>query len=91
MKFCVSTAAALWEIDELPTFSSEARADLDAAGIDSIFHTTLLSAGLDLETLRGQIQNCQYLASELKEAGITKPGDRIKILSALALWSKADA
>ena len=55
---CVSTAAALSDTHEPPVYGSEARADLDAAGIGSTFHATPLSAGLDFKTLRRQIQNC---------------------------------
>ena len=57
--------------------------DLAAAGIDSAFHGLLISAGLDIETLRMATHDRQYLASELKEAGISKPGDRVKIVKAL--------
>ena len=57
--------------------------DLAAAGIDSAFHGVLISAGLNIETLRMATDDRRYLASELKEAGISKPGDRVKIVKAL--------
>jgi hypothetical protein len=46
---------------ESVTFSSTARAELEAAGIHDAFHSLLLSAGLDLETLQvcqSQHRNC---------------------------------
>ena len=56
---------------------------LAQAGIDSAFHGLLISAGLDLETLRMAADDRRYLASELEKAGISKPGDRVKIIKAL--------
>ena len=56
------------------------------AGIDRTFHSMLIPAGLDLETLRAALyatEDRSYLASELEKAGITRPGDRIAIICAL--------
>ena len=46
----------------------------------------LISAGLDLQTLRAALfvtEDRSYLASELEKAGIVRPGDRIAIICAL--------
>ena len=56
---------------------------LEESGIDASFHPTLLSAGLDWETLLMGADDRSYLASELEKSGITRPGDRIKILNIL--------
>ena len=56
---------------------------LEEAGIDTSFHHALLTAGLDLETLLMVSDDRSYLASELEKSGISKPGDRIKILNIL--------
>jgi len=51
--------------------------DLARAGVDSAFHGLLISAGLDIDTLKMAADDRRYLASELKEAGISKPGGKI--------------
>eukprot|EP00802_Teleaulax_amphioxeia_P007433 Tamp_07439.p2 GENE.Tamp_07439~~Tamp_07439.p2 ORF type:complete len:224 (+),score=35.71 Tamp_07439:1299-1970(+) len=68
---------------ESVTFSSTARAELEAAGIHDAFHSLLLSAGLDLETLQMAAKDHAARHDLLKEAGIAKPGDRIRIFNAL--------
>ena len=70
---------------QIVTFSSTAGVELEESGIPSVFHNLLFSAGLDLETLLMVADRDLYLASELEKAGIEKPGDRIKIVKALAL------
>jgi len=57
--------------------------DLNAAGIDSVFHATLIAAGLDLETLKMAADDRRYLDCTLEKAGISKPGDRVKIVKAI--------
>ena len=49
---------------------------LEEAGIDSAFHGVLISAGLDIDTLKMAAGDRRYLDSVLKEAGISKPGGR---------------
>ena len=71
------------DIESIPLEEAGINASLEEAGIDASFHPTLLSAGLDLQTLRMAADDRSYLASELEKSGITKPGDRIKILNAL--------
>ena len=56
---------------------------LKDAGIDASFHGLLLSAGLDIETLKMAADDRRYLDSILKEAGIIKPGDRVQIVKRL--------
>ena len=51
--------------------------DLARAGIDSAFHGVLISAGLDIDTLKMAADDRCYLASELEKAGISKPGGNI--------------
>ena len=62
---------------------SDKNTGLAQAGIDSAFHGLLISAGLDIETLRMAADDRRYLASELEKAGISKPGDRVKIVKAI--------
>jgi len=77
----------LWEMEGLTEAHFKVQRchdkDLAAAGIDSAFHGVLISAGLDIKTLRMAADDRRYLASELKDAGISKPGDRVKIIKAL--------
>lgn len=61
-------------------------ASLRLAGIDKDAHGLLIAAGLDLETLQMMMDDRTYLAAELREAGIAKPGDRAKIINALLTW-----
>lgn len=56
---------------------------LAEAGIHAAFHGILISAGLDVETLRMAADDRRYLASELEKAGIRRPGDRVRIVKAL--------
>ena len=53
--------------------------ELEDAGINQVFHELLLTAGLDLETLEMVSNHDRYFDALLKEAGIAKPGDRVKI------------
>jgi hypothetical protein len=77
----------LWEMEGLTAAHFNVQSchdkDLARAGIDSAFHGVLISAGLGLETLRMAADDRRYLASELEKAGISKPGDRVKIIKAL--------
>lgn len=61
---------------------------LDMAGIDNSVNGLLIAAGLDLNTLRMMAEDRTYLAAELREAGIAKPGDRARIIDALQSTSK---
>ena len=56
---------------------------LEAVGIGSVFHDRLISAGLDLETLQMAAVDRQSLYSLLKEAGISRPGDRVRIANSV--------
>ena len=56
---------------------------LEAVGIGSAFHDRLISAGLDLETLQMAAVDRQSLYSLLKEAGISRPGDRVRIVNSV--------
>ena len=62
----------------------EVRTSLEAAGVPRDFHDGLISAGLDLETLQLLVQD-QMVHSHtvLKEAGVAKIGDRVRIVSAI--------
>jgi hypothetical protein len=77
----------LWEMEGLTDahFNVQSCHDkgLARAGIDSAFHGVLISAGLDLETLRMAADDRRYLDSVLEKSGISKPGDRVKIVKAL--------
>ena len=66
--------------------------DLARAGIDSAFHGVLISAGLDIDTLKMAADDRRYLASELEKAGISKPGGNIsrKSVYSCAMFSCAD-
>ena len=57
---------------------------MEAAGVPRDFHDGLISAGLDLETLQLLVKD-QMVHSHtlLKEAGVTKIGDRVRIVSAI--------
>ena len=81
------TKMKVWELEALTDahFKMQTSCDkgLEDAGIDTIFHATLISAGLDLETLRMASDDRRYLACELEKAGISRPGDRVKIVKAL--------
>lgn len=61
---------------------------LEMAGIDKSVHGLLITAGLDLKTLQKMAEDRTYLATELREAGIAKPGDRARIIDALRTMSK---
>ena len=65
-------------------------------GIDNSFHQVLISAGLDLDTLRMAADDRLSFYSLLKEAGVMIPGDRVKIFNAirddfgkLIIWDSA--
>ena len=62
----------------------EVKTSLEAAGVPRDFHDGLISAGLDLETLQLLVKD-QMVHSHtvLKEAGVTKIGDRVRIVSAI--------
>jgi len=81
------TRKKVWELEALTDahfmMQSYHDKDLDEVGIDSVFHGILISAGLDLETLKMVADDRRYLACELEKAGITKPGDRVKIIKKL--------
>jgi hypothetical protein len=61
----------------------KAREELEQAGINQAFHDVLLGAGLDLETLDKVSDRDMYLDSLLKDAGVARPGDRVRIFDAL--------
>lgn len=57
---------------------------LHSAGIqDRAFLDMLLSAGLDLKTLRMVVDDTLYVDSLLKEVGISMAGHRVRIIKAL--------
>lgn len=81
------TRKKLWELEALSDthfkMQSSCDQELEEAGIDTVFHATVISAGLDRETLRMATDDRRYLACELEKAGISRPGDRVKIVKAL--------
>ena len=78
-------------LNKTVALSTEALADLEAAGIDSAFHAVLLSANLDLETLQVFAgRDKLYLDCMLEKAGVTRLGDRVKVLKALTLHDGSD-
>jgi hypothetical protein len=57
---------------------------MEAAGVPRDFHEGLISAGLDLETLQLLVKDQMvHSHTALKEAGVTKIGDRVRIVSAI--------
>jgi len=81
------TRKKVWELEALTDAHFMEQSyhdnDLNAAGIDSVFHATLIAAGLDLETLKMAADDRRYLDCTLEKAGISKPGDRVKIVKAI--------
>jgi hypothetical protein len=71
-------------VHALPGRAELAGKSMEAAGVPRDFHEGLISAGLDLETLQLLVKDQMvHSHTALKEAGVTKIGDRVRIVSAI--------
>jgi hypothetical protein len=68
-------------VDTTHEEDSEERLELHSAGIDSEWHEALIAAELSVTTLKAFSDDLVFTA--LYDAGITKPGQRLKIMLAI--------